>query len=33
MFKHVDNDSGLLFSSLDLRELTERRTAAMRAEV
>lgn len=33
MFKHVGKDSGLLFASLDLRDLTDRRIAAMRAEV
>jgi len=30
MFKHVGKDSGLLFASHDLRDLTERRMAAMR---
>ena len=33
MFKHVGKDSGLLFSSTDLRDITDRRLAAMRVEV
>lgn len=33
MFKHVGKDSGLLFSSADLRDITDRRLAALRAEV
>lgn len=33
MFRHVDKNSGLLFSSHDLRDLTERRMSAMRSEV